>query len=57
LFPSLAHPPGKLVEVRIYPVDCGSDGTRTGAKAGVPMTPSPEQAQRILKLVSVFHRA
>ena len=42
---------GKLVEARLYPVDCGIDGTRTVSKAGVPMTPSPEQAQRILKLV------
>jgi poly-gamma-glutamate capsule biosynthesis protein CapA/YwtB (metallophosphatase superfamily) len=40
---------GRLVEVRLYPVDCGIDGTRTVSKAGVPMTPSPEQAQRILK--------
>lgn len=42
---------GKLVEVRLYPADCGIDGTRPVSKTGVPMTPSPEQAQRILKLV------
>jgi poly-gamma-glutamate capsule biosynthesis protein CapA/YwtB (metallophosphatase superfamily) len=42
---------GKLVEVRLYPVDLGIDGTRTESKEGVPMTPSPENAQRILKLV------
>src|SRR5580704_13449080 len=42
---------GKLVEVRLYPADAGIDGTRTVSKAGVPMTPSPEEAQRILKLV------
>jgi poly-gamma-glutamate capsule biosynthesis protein CapA/YwtB (metallophosphatase superfamily) len=42
---------GKLVEVRLYPVDCGISGTRPVSKAGVPMTPSPEEAQRILKLV------
>jgi hypothetical protein len=42
---------GKLVEVRLYPADCGIDGTRTVSKAGVPMTPSPEEARRILKLV------
>jgi hypothetical protein len=35
---------GKLVEVRLYPVDCGIDGTRPVSKAGLPMTPSPEQA-------------
>jgi poly-gamma-glutamate synthesis protein (capsule biosynthesis protein) len=42
---------GKLVEVRLYPADCGIDGKRTVSKAGIPMTPSPEQAQRILKHV------
>src|SRR6266566_1064690 len=42
---------GKLVEVRLYPADCGIDGARPVSKAGVTMTPSPEQAQRILKLV------
>jgi poly-gamma-glutamate capsule biosynthesis protein CapA/YwtB (metallophosphatase superfamily) len=42
---------GKLVEVRLYPADCGIDGTRPVSKAGLPMTPAPEQAQRILKLV------
>jgi poly-gamma-glutamate capsule biosynthesis protein CapA/YwtB (metallophosphatase superfamily) len=42
---------GKLVEVRLYPADLGIDGTRTYSKAGLPMTPSPEQAQRILKLL------
>jgi poly-gamma-glutamate synthesis protein (capsule biosynthesis protein) len=42
---------GKLVEVRLYPADCGIDGTRTVSKAGLPMTPSPEHAQAILKLV------
>ena len=42
---------GKLVEVRLYPADCGIDGTRPVSKAGLPMTPAPAQAQRILKLV------
>jgi hypothetical protein len=28
---------GKLVEVCLYPADCGIDGTRTVSKAGVPM--------------------
>ena len=42
---------GKLVEVRLYPVDLGIDGTRPISRAGDPTTPSPEQAQRILKLV------
>jgi poly-gamma-glutamate capsule biosynthesis protein CapA/YwtB (metallophosphatase superfamily) len=47
---------GKLAEVRLYPCDLGIDGTRTALKAGVPMTPSPEQAQRILKLVQNLSR-
>jgi poly-gamma-glutamate capsule biosynthesis protein CapA/YwtB (metallophosphatase superfamily) len=42
---------GKLTEVRLYPADLGIEGTRTVSKAGVPMTPSPAQAQRILKLL------
>jgi poly-gamma-glutamate capsule biosynthesis protein CapA/YwtB (metallophosphatase superfamily) len=42
---------GKLVEVRLYPADAGIDGTRPVSKAGLPMTPSPEEAQRILKLL------
>ena len=48
---------GKLVEVRLYPADCGIDGTRTVSKAGVPMTPSPEQAQRILKPSCKSHKS
>ena len=47
---------GKLVEVRLYPVDGGIDGTRPVSKAGLPMTASPEQAQRILKLVQDLSR-
>lgn len=42
---------GKLVEVRLYPADLGIDLNRTISKAGLPMTPSSDQAQRILKLV------
>jgi poly-gamma-glutamate capsule biosynthesis protein CapA/YwtB (metallophosphatase superfamily) len=47
---------GRLVEVRLYPVDCGIDGTRPVSKAGIPMTPSPEQAHRILKHVQDLSR-
>ena len=47
---------GRLVEVRLYPVDCGIDGTRPVSKAGIPMTPSPEQAHRILKHVQHLSR-
>ncbi len=42
---------GKLTEVRLYPADLGIEGNRPLSKAGVPMTPSPDQAQRILKLL------
>jgi poly-gamma-glutamate synthesis protein (capsule biosynthesis protein) len=42
---------GKLVEVRIYPADLGRDFDRTISQAGLPMTPSPANAQKILKLV------
>jgi poly-gamma-glutamate capsule biosynthesis protein CapA/YwtB (metallophosphatase superfamily) len=40
---------GKLVEVRLYPADLGIDGMRPLSRAGDPTTPTPEQAQRILK--------
>jgi poly-gamma-glutamate capsule biosynthesis protein CapA/YwtB (metallophosphatase superfamily) len=47
---------GKLVEVRLYPVDCGIDGTRPVSKAGLPMTPSPEQGRRILEHIQDLSR-
>jgi hypothetical protein len=40
-----------LVEVRLYPVDLGIDGTRPVSKNGQPLAASPEQALRILKVV------
>jgi poly-gamma-glutamate capsule biosynthesis protein CapA/YwtB (metallophosphatase superfamily) len=39
---------GKLMEVRLYPADLGV-ADRPTSKVGIPMTPSPEQAQLILK--------
>ena len=42
---------GQLVEVRLYPVDLGIDGTRPVSRNGQPLAASPEQAVRILKLV------
>jgi poly-gamma-glutamate capsule biosynthesis protein CapA/YwtB (metallophosphatase superfamily) len=42
---------GKLVEVRIHPGDLGQDGTRSLSRMGVPMTPSPEMAKRVLEKV------
>jgi poly-gamma-glutamate capsule biosynthesis protein CapA/YwtB (metallophosphatase superfamily) len=47
---------GRLIEIRLYPVDCGIDGTRPVSKAGIPMTPAPEQAHRILKHVQDLSR-
>jgi len=42
---------GKLTEARLYPVDLGQEATRPISRVGVPMTPSPEIAQRILAKV------
>jgi hypothetical protein len=39
---------GKLKEVRLYPVDLGQDMNRPLSRLGIPMTPSPEIAQKIL---------
>jgi poly-gamma-glutamate capsule biosynthesis protein CapA/YwtB (metallophosphatase superfamily) len=48
---------GKLVEVRIYPADLGLDFDRTISRAGLPMTPSPANAEKILKVVQDASRA
>lgn len=48
---------GKLVEVRLYPVDLGIDGMRPISRAGNPTTPSPEQARKILKHVQDISKA
>ena len=48
---------GKLVEVRIYPADLGRDFDRTISKAGLPMTPSPANAQKILKVLQDASKA
>lgn len=39
---------GKLKEVRLYPVDLGG-ARRPISRMGIPLTPSPAEAQRILK--------
>jgi poly-gamma-glutamate synthesis protein (capsule biosynthesis protein) len=41
---------GRLIEVRVYPVDVGK-GYRPISKIGIPMTPTPEVAQEILERV------
>ncbi len=46
---------GRLTEVRIYPVDLG--GTkRPISLMGIPMTPTPEIAQRILKAMQDYSK-
>jgi poly-gamma-glutamate synthesis protein (capsule biosynthesis protein) len=40
---------GRLVEVRIHPVDLGQDGTRPLSRLGVPFMPLPAMAQRTLE--------
>jgi poly-gamma-glutamate synthesis protein (capsule biosynthesis protein) len=47
---------GKLTEVRLYPVDLGG-ARRTISQMGIPMTPSPAEAQRILKELQDFSRS
>jgi hypothetical protein len=42
---------GRLVEVRIHPVDLGQDGTRPLSRLGMPMVPSAAMAQRVLEKV------
>jgi hypothetical protein len=40
---------GRLVEVRIYPVDLGVDASKTPwSRSSIPQTPSPELARKIL---------
>ncbi len=41
---------GRLVEVRVYPVDVGK-GYRPISKIGIPMTPTPDVAREILERV------
>ena len=40
---------GKLVEVRVRPVDLGQDGNRPLSRLGLPMVPAPAMAQRVLE--------
>jgi poly-gamma-glutamate capsule biosynthesis protein CapA/YwtB (metallophosphatase superfamily) len=47
---------GKLAEVRLHPVDLGQDRKRPNSRIGVPMTPSPELARRILEDVQSYSK-
>ncbi len=42
---------GKLTEVQLYPAELGQDMKRPLSRLGIPMTPTPEMAQRILAKV------
>jgi hypothetical protein len=44
---------GKLVEIRIYPVDIGL-GTRPWSRENVPTTPTPEKARSILERIQQY---
>ena len=44
---------GRLVEVRIYPVDIGI-GTRPWSRENVPTTPTPEKARSILERIQKY---
>jgi poly-gamma-glutamate synthesis protein (capsule biosynthesis protein) len=46
---------GRLVEVRLYPADLGGI-RRPLSRNGIPTTPSPEDAQRILRDVQQYSR-
>jgi poly-gamma-glutamate synthesis protein (capsule biosynthesis protein) len=46
---------GKLTEVRLYPVDLGGS-RRPISRMGIPMTPSPEDGQRILKSLQEYSK-
>jgi hypothetical protein len=48
---------GKLVEVRIYPVDLGMDAQEfPWSRSSIPQTPKPEVAQRILENIVEYSR-
>jgi len=44
---------GRLVEIRIYPVDIGI-GTRPWSRENVPMTPAPDKARSILERIQKY---
>jgi poly-gamma-glutamate synthesis protein (capsule biosynthesis protein) len=47
---------GKLVEVRLHPMDLGTDKTRPWSKMGIAQTPSPQLAQEILAKVQLYSK-
>jgi poly-gamma-glutamate capsule biosynthesis protein CapA/YwtB (metallophosphatase superfamily) len=55
LLTSSTYENGKLVEVRIYPVDVGGPD-RPGSQLGTPRQPSPEVAARILRELAEYSK-
>jgi poly-gamma-glutamate synthesis protein (capsule biosynthesis protein) len=47
---------GKLVEVRLYPADLGQGRSRPLSRTGIPMTPSPETARKILEKLQALSK-
>jgi poly-gamma-glutamate synthesis protein (capsule biosynthesis protein) len=47
---------GKLVEVRLYPMDLGTDKSRPWSQMGVARTPTPQMAQEILTKVQLYSK-
>jgi poly-gamma-glutamate capsule biosynthesis protein CapA/YwtB (metallophosphatase superfamily) len=47
---------GQLTEVRLYPVDLGQDLSRPFSRTGIPMTPSPVMAERVLEKIQRLSR-
>ena len=47
---------GRVVEVRLYPADLGQDDTRPVSRMGIPMTPSPEMARRVLERMQAISK-
>ena len=46
---------GKLTEVRLYPVDLGGS-SRPISQMGIPLTPSPDEAKRILEEIQDYSK-
>jgi poly-gamma-glutamate capsule biosynthesis protein CapA/YwtB (metallophosphatase superfamily) len=56
LLTSSHYEAGKLTEVRLYPADLGRDRNRPLSRQGVPMTPTPENAKKILEKVQTISK-
>lgn len=50
----LDYDEGVLKQIRIHPVDLGIGRQRPWSRMNIPMTPSPENAQRILDMIAEY---